>query len=215
LVAAKVAASLRVNGDTIADDSLAELDGITGNDIVATLTRIITGDTKLNTQSLQKAFAEANASLRQANTVIGEYKFVDDEPEPEILTGDEAQTIIDATLTLQANPQQTPTTDMTSASSVEPLEAFERAQQAHIVDDLPSVGQQQSLLFSNGRAANGQASDDNPLPIPTSVNGQPNSHTESRPHPNKNGDKPKHEADEKRPPVPRPRLLIGQLAGRS
>jgi hypothetical protein len=79
LVAAKAAAALRINGDTIADDSLAELDGITGNDIVATLARIVTGDTEVNTQSLQQAFAEANASLRQANTVIGEYEMVDDE----------------------------------------------------------------------------------------------------------------------------------------
>jgi hypothetical protein len=77
LVAAKVAAALRVNGDTIADDSLAELDGITGNDIVATLARIVTGDTEVNTQSLQQAFAEANASLRQSNTIIGEYEIVD------------------------------------------------------------------------------------------------------------------------------------------
>jgi hypothetical protein len=47
LVAAKVAAALRVNGDTVADDSLAELDEITGNDIVATLARIVTGETQL------------------------------------------------------------------------------------------------------------------------------------------------------------------------
>ncbi|MCA9922863.1 MAG: hypothetical protein KC421_10845, partial [Anaerolineales bacterium] len=96
LVAAKVAAALRVNGDTIADDSLAELDGITGNDIVATLARIVTGDTELNTQSLQNAFAEANASLRQANAIIGDYEIVDDEPE--VVTSNGVQTI----------PQQVP-----------------------------------------------------------------------------------------------------------
>lgn len=88
LVAAKVAAALRVNGDTIADDSgqgtgLAELDGITGNDIVATLARIVTGDTEVSTQSLQQAFAEANASLRQANTLIGEYSIADDDEDVE------------------------------------------------------------------------------------------------------------------------------------
>ncbi len=102
LVAAKVAASLRVNGDTIADDSLAELDGITGNDIVATLARIVTGNTELNTQSLQKAFAEANASLSQANTVIGDYEIVDDEPE--VAANGDGQTLTE-TLTI---PQQTP-----------------------------------------------------------------------------------------------------------
>jgi hypothetical protein len=85
LVAAKVAAALRVNGDTIADDSLAELDGITGNDIVATLARIVTGDTEVSTQSLQQAFAAANASLRQANTLIGEYSIVDDDEDEDPL----------------------------------------------------------------------------------------------------------------------------------
>ncbi|HFQ92799.1 MAG TPA: hypothetical protein ENK32_02230, partial [Anaerolineae bacterium] len=94
LVAAKVAAALRVNGDTVADDSLAELDNITGNDIVATLARIVTGDTELNTRSLQQAFAEANASLRQANAVIGEYEIVDDEPEPEISARDKIQVAV-------------------------------------------------------------------------------------------------------------------------
>ncbi|NKQ37557.1 MAG: hypothetical protein HF973_18330 [Chloroflexi bacterium] len=201
LVAAKAAAALRVNGDTVSDDSgqgtgLAELDSITGNDIVATLARIVTGDAELNTQSLQQAFAEANASLRQANAIIGEYELVDDEPET--LTRDEAQAIIDATLTPQANPQQTITADM--------LDAFERVQQAQIVSDPAPVGQQQSLFFGNGHAANGNSS-----PIPSTANGR----NESRPHPNKNGDKPEHEADDKQPPVPRPRLLIGQLAGRS
>ncbi|MDT8307769.1 MAG: hypothetical protein RRC07_17675, partial [Anaerolineae bacterium] len=85
LVAAKVAAALRVNGDTVADDSLAELDEITGNDIVATLARIVTGETQLEAgltaKNLQQAFAEANASIRQANTIIGEYEVLDDASE--------------------------------------------------------------------------------------------------------------------------------------
>jgi hypothetical protein len=215
LVAAKVAAAQRVNGDTVADDSLAELDNITGNDIVATLARIVTGDTELNTQSLQQAFAEANASLRQANTVIGEYEIVDDEPEPEILTRDEAQAIIDVTLTPQANPQQTLTAGMISASSVEPLDAFERVQRAMIVDEPAPVGQQQSLLFCNGHTANGRAANGKSSTIPTSTNGLHNGRSQSRLQPNGNGHKPKDEMEEKRPPVPRPRLLIGQLVGRS
>ena len=78
LVAAKVAAALRVNGDTVGDDSLAELDDITSGDLVATLAKIITGDVQIEAHSLQQAFAEANASLRQANTLIGEYSVVDD-----------------------------------------------------------------------------------------------------------------------------------------
>jgi hypothetical protein len=79
LVAAKVAAALRVNGDTVGDDSLAELDDLTSGDLVATLAKIITGDVQIEAHSLQQAFAEANASLRQANTLIGEYSIVDDD----------------------------------------------------------------------------------------------------------------------------------------
>ncbi|MCB8980634.1 MAG: hypothetical protein H6657_24755 [Ardenticatenaceae bacterium] len=81
LVAAKVAAALRVNGDTVGDDSLAELDDLTSGDLVATLAKIITGDVQIEAHSLQKAFAEANASLRQANTIIGDYQMVEEEPE--------------------------------------------------------------------------------------------------------------------------------------
>ncbi|MBK8904467.1 MAG: hypothetical protein IPM53_25030 [Anaerolineaceae bacterium] len=84
LVAAKVAAALRVNGDTVEDDSLAELDTLTSGDLVATLARIITGDVQIEAHSLQQAFAEANASLRQANTLIGEYSIENDD-EDEVL----------------------------------------------------------------------------------------------------------------------------------
>jgi hypothetical protein len=82
LVAAKVAAALRVNGDTVGDDSLAELDDLTSGDLVATLARIVTGETQFEARSLQQAFAEANAGLRQANTLIGEYSVVDEDEEP-------------------------------------------------------------------------------------------------------------------------------------
>lgn len=81
LVAAKVVAALRVNGDTVGDDSLADLDDLTAGDLVATLAKIITGDVQIEARSLQQAFAEANAGLRQANTLIGEYSLVDDDEE--------------------------------------------------------------------------------------------------------------------------------------
>ncbi|MFZ1396109.1 MAG: DUF6094 domain-containing protein, partial [Candidatus Promineifilaceae bacterium] len=81
LVAAKVAAALRVNGDTIGDDGLADLDDLASGDLVATLAKIITGDVQIEAHSLQQAFAEANASLRQANTLIGDYQMVEEEPE--------------------------------------------------------------------------------------------------------------------------------------
>jgi hypothetical protein len=85
LVAAKVAASLRVNGDTVGDDSLADLDELASGDLVATLARIVTGETSIDARSLQQAFAEANASLRQANTIIGDYSLVDEEDEDDEL----------------------------------------------------------------------------------------------------------------------------------
>jgi SNF2 family DNA or RNA helicase len=43
LVAAKVAAALRINGDTVGDDSLADLDELSSGDLVTTLARIVTG----------------------------------------------------------------------------------------------------------------------------------------------------------------------------
>jgi hypothetical protein len=86
LVAAKVAAALRVNGDTVGDDSLADLDELTSGDLVATLAKIVTGETQIEARSLQQAFAEANATLRQANTLIGEYSIVQDEDEDELET---------------------------------------------------------------------------------------------------------------------------------
>jgi hypothetical protein len=73
LVAAKVAAALRVNGDTVADDSLAELDELSGNDIIAALARIVTEDVALEAPNLQQAFAAANETIRQANSLIGDY----------------------------------------------------------------------------------------------------------------------------------------------
>ncbi|MGB4868507.1 MAG: DUF6094 domain-containing protein, partial [Candidatus Promineifilaceae bacterium] len=73
LVAAKVAAALRVNGDTVGDDGLADLDEMASGDLVSTLAKIVVGQAKIEVQSLQQAFAEANAGLRQANTLIGDF----------------------------------------------------------------------------------------------------------------------------------------------
>jgi len=93
LVAAKVAASLRVNGDTVGDDSLAELDDLTSGDLVATLARLVTGETQLEARSLQQAFAEANAGLRQANTLIGRYRMID-EDEADEAVAEEAGVVV-------------------------------------------------------------------------------------------------------------------------
>jgi len=88
LVAAKVAASLRVNGDTVGDDSLADLDELAFGDLLATLARMVVGlrpngETKIEARSLQQAFAEANAGLRRSNTIIGDYQLVEKErPQP-------------------------------------------------------------------------------------------------------------------------------------
>jgi hypothetical protein len=74
LVAAKVAAALRVNGDTVDTDGLADLDEMASGDLVSALAKIVTGEAEMEAGSLQEAFAAANASLRQANTVIGDWK---------------------------------------------------------------------------------------------------------------------------------------------
>ncbi|MBK8986259.1 MAG: hypothetical protein IPM39_09285 [Chloroflexi bacterium] len=81
LVAAKVAAALRVNGDTIGDDGLADLDEMASGDLVATLAKIVVGQAQIEARSLQQAFAEANASLRAANRVIGDYPELEREEE--------------------------------------------------------------------------------------------------------------------------------------
>jgi hypothetical protein len=136
LVAAKVAAALRVNGDTVGDDTLADLDQLTSGDLVATLAKIVTGETQIGARSLQQAFAEANAGLRQANTLIGEYSIVEDDDE-----GEELETAVNGN----------GWTSNSSQRSVQPLTR-------------PSVGNGHSSnglalqpsLFANGRVkANG------------------------------------------------------------
>ncbi|HRQ42631.1 MAG TPA: hypothetical protein PLD25_32360 [Chloroflexota bacterium] len=44
---------------------------LTRHHLVATLDKIVAGQTQIEARSLQQAFAEVNASLRQANTIIG------------------------------------------------------------------------------------------------------------------------------------------------
>lgn len=116
LVAAKVAAALRVNGDTIGDDSLADLDELAAGDLIATLAKIVTGEVQVEARSLQQAFAEANAGLHQANQVIGNYQLLDEEPiENAALLLGEAETLVQAALTPEANPRQTLTVDLLDA----------------------------------------------------------------------------------------------------
>ncbi|MCI0395986.1 MAG: DUF6094 domain-containing protein [Chloroflexi bacterium] len=162
LVAAKVAAALRVNGDTVGDDSLAELDELASGDLVATLARIVTGDVQVEARSLQQAFAEANASLRQANTLIGEYSIVEEGEEDEpamVVTGNQA---LGRPLPLAAgNGHTTRQPSLFSGDQVEPDGA-------------------EASVSLNGKI------------------------TQPEPAAPANEDRPK-------PPVPRPRLLIGQL----
>lgn len=85
LIAAKVGAVQRINGDTVSDDSLAELDDLASTDILTTLARIATGQQeRLTTNSLQNAFSAANASIQHASSTIGGYVMpTDPDPIPE------------------------------------------------------------------------------------------------------------------------------------
>jgi 16S rRNA G966 N2-methylase RsmD len=71
LIAAKVAAAVRVNGDVVGDDSLAELDALTATDLVTALARIVTEQGASETRSLREAFAHANAEMHAAQGWIG------------------------------------------------------------------------------------------------------------------------------------------------
>ena len=83
LIAAKVGAVQRINGDTVSDDTLADLDDLASTDILTTLARIATGQQeRLTTNSLQNAFSAANASIQHANGTIGGYEIPEEEPEP-------------------------------------------------------------------------------------------------------------------------------------
>ncbi|MFQ5401571.1 MAG: DUF6094 domain-containing protein [Anaerolineae bacterium] len=192
LVAAKVAAALRVNGDTVGDDSLAELDDLTSGDLVATLAKIVTGETEIEARSLQQAFAEANASLRQANILIGEYQMVEEEPD------EEAAVVIDGNGQLNGDGPR-------------PLPAPARVA---VQNGRNGRSPQQASLFTNGHSPTGNGY----LPIGNG-HGQekPNGAAVISTH--LNGKQPKHEESDEAhepadlhkpapPPVPRPRLFI-------
>ncbi|MGD8586948.1 MAG: hypothetical protein PVJ75_16475, partial [Chloroflexota bacterium] len=88
LIAAKVAATVRVNGDIVGDDSLAELDELASTDMVTALARIVTEDEMHQVKGLNDVFAEANAEMKSANGFIGAYEIADETlpdpvPEPE------------------------------------------------------------------------------------------------------------------------------------
>lgn len=173
LVAAKVAASLRVNGDTVSDDSLADLDEMAAGDLVATLAKIVTGEAQLEMRSLQQAFAEANASLRQANTVIGEYPELERELELEEEGEREGES---GGMWAGVNGHGRP------------------CRQAHVEPLLPGQnghGVRQPTLFGNGQPRPAWQPDGAPEEAERSAVLPPVSP----------------------PPIPRPRLLFGQLSG--
>ncbi len=84
VVAAKMAATDRIDGNSIAEDSLAEMDALTQSDIVTTLTKIVLGEaddaneSTATAASLQAAFADANAVMQASRGYIGNYD--DDTP---------------------------------------------------------------------------------------------------------------------------------------
>jgi hypothetical protein len=183
LVAAKVAAALRVNGDTVGDDSLADLDELTSGDLVATLAKIVTGETQIEARSLQQAFAEANAGLRQANTLIGEYSIVDDD-EDEALEGLETAVNGNGHLYAEQNRPLLPTARPVAGNG---LSLNGRTHQ-------PS-------LFSNGQV---KADDDT---AELNLNGQADEKNKAS-----NPTHPVEKDTPTPPPVPRPRLVLNQLA---
>ncbi len=71
LVAAKMAATDRIDGNTIATDSLTELDSMVQGDLITTLARIVVGEEALTAPSLADAFADANGALRENLAYLG------------------------------------------------------------------------------------------------------------------------------------------------
>ena len=63
LVAAKMAATNRIDGNTVATDSLSELDDIVQGDLITTLARIVVGEEGLVAPDLADSFASANGAL--------------------------------------------------------------------------------------------------------------------------------------------------------
>ena len=72
LIASKIAATTRVNGDIINAQSLADLDELANTDMVSALTNVVTRSTE--TRSLKDAFREANEAFRAGQQVIGDFR---------------------------------------------------------------------------------------------------------------------------------------------
>ncbi|GIK53463.1 MAG: hypothetical protein BroJett014_24360 [Planctomycetota bacterium] len=203
LVAAKVAAALRVNGDTVGDDSLAELDDLTSGDLVATLAKIITGDVQIEAHSLQQAFAEANASLRQANTIIGDYQMMEEEPE-------EAEAVVAGENGHLNGAGQRPALSGPTELG-KPKGPLLAPDHLAVTNGHNGRSPRQTSLFTNGHSpignGHGQEKPNGAAVTSTHLNGKQAKHDESdEAHEPAGSDKPAP------PPVPRPRLLLSQLS---
>ncbi|MBA3530794.1 MAG: methyltransferase [Ardenticatenales bacterium] len=85
LIAAKVAATLRVSGEIVATESLAELDELAASDMVSALAKLVVERGTGEVESLEEAFAAASADLRASQAVVGGYQMA--EPEGGIIEG--------------------------------------------------------------------------------------------------------------------------------
>lgn len=73
-IAAKLAATDRIDGNDIAEDSLAELDDLAAGDIVSVLAKAVSeNDALANVNDLSKAFAAANLQMADSRSFIGGY----------------------------------------------------------------------------------------------------------------------------------------------
>ena len=99
LIAAKMAATNRIDGNLVSSDSLADFDNESQSDLVTTLAKMLTeqaGDGSV--QSLHAAFADANAQAAQRNGFLGGYTLADDVAEQVVLHG-----VADTTVTARVN----------------------------------------------------------------------------------------------------------------
>ena len=149
------------------------------------LAKIVAGEAQIEARSLQQAFAEANASLRQANTIIGDYQMVEEESD------EEAAVVINGNEHLNGDGQR-------------PLLAPDHLAVTHGHN---GRSPQQTSLFTNGHSpignGHGQEKPNGAAVINTHLNGKQPKHDES--------DETHESADLHKPvppPVPRPRLLI-------
>ena len=115
---------------------------------MATLARIITGDVQIEAHSLQQAFAEANASLRQANTIIGDYQIVEEEVDDVVVGGNGHVN----------GSNQLPTLPLRSTQPLNGPTALGKPVQPLLVPERPALNgrngrsPEQPSLFNNGHA---------------------------------------------------------------